>query len=145
TPGRGALLTLIAAVTLKARPNVEAPRTASDWIAESYYRQSKADLPGALEAAQHATEIDPSFGFAWTRVAELQFSFGRIPQSKEALEKGLSLSSRNPAAHSLRGFLFSAENNWTHEIRLRGFTRPSKISRTAGSMKPCAIWKNRSS
>ena len=110
TPGRASLLTLIAAVTLKARPNVEAPRTASDWIAESYYRQSKADLPGALEAAQRATEIDPSFGFAWTRVAELQFSFGRIPQSKEALEKGLSLSSRNPAAHSLRGFLFSAEN-----------------------------------
>ena len=110
TPGREALLTLIAAVTLKARPNVEAPRTASDWIAESYYRQSKADLPGALEAAQRATAIDSSFGFAWTRVAELQFSFGRIPQSKEALEKGLSLSSRNPAAHSLRGFLFSAEN-----------------------------------
>jgi tetratricopeptide (TPR) repeat protein len=110
TPGREALLTLIAAVTLKARPNVEAPRTASDWIAESYYRQSRADLPGALEAAQRAAEIDPSFGFAWTRVAELQFSFGRIPQSKEALEKGLSLSSRNPAAHSLRGFLFSAEN-----------------------------------
>ena len=110
TPGREALLTLIAAVTLKARPNVEAPRTASDWIAESYYRQSRADLPGALAAAQRAAEIDPSFGFAWTRVAELQFSFGRIPQSKEALEKGLSLSSRNPAAHSLRGFLFSAEN-----------------------------------
>ena len=110
TPGRASLLTLIAAVTFKARPNVEAPRTASDWIAESYYRQSKADLPGALEAARRATEIDPSFGFAWTRVAELQFSFGRIPQSKEALEKGLRLSSRNPAAHSLRGFLFSAEN-----------------------------------
>ncbi len=60
TPGRASLLTLIAAVTLKARPNVEVPRTASDWIAESYYRQSKADLPGALEAAQRATEIDPA-------------------------------------------------------------------------------------
>jgi tetratricopeptide (TPR) repeat protein len=110
TPGREALLTLIAAVTLKGRPTAEPPRTASDWVAESYYRQSKADLQGALEAAQRATAIDSSFGFAWTRVAELQFSFGRIPQSKQALEKGLSLSSRNPAAHSLRGFLFSAEN-----------------------------------
>ena len=110
TPGREALLTLIAAVTLKPRPNAEPPRTASDWVAESYYRQSKADLPGALEAAQRATAIDSSFGFAWTRVAELQFSFGRIPQSKDALEKGLTLSARNPAAHSLRGFLFSAEN-----------------------------------
>ena len=76
TPGRQALLTLIAAVTLKPRPDSNAPQTASDWIAESYYLQSQANLPGALEAAKHATEIDPEFGFAWTRLAELHFSFG---------------------------------------------------------------------
>ena len=111
TAGRQALLTLIAAVTLKPRPDSNPPRTASDWIAESYYLQSQANLPGALEAAQHATEIDPEFGFAWTRVAELHFSFGRVPQAKAALEKGLQLSPRNPAAHALLGFLFSAENN----------------------------------
>ena len=110
TPGRQALLTLIAAVTLKPRPTSDEPRTASDWIAESYYRQSQANLPGALEAAERATEIDPEFGFAWTRVAELHFSFGRIPQAKIALEKGVQLSPRNPAAHALQGFLFSAEN-----------------------------------
>ncbi len=110
TPGRDALLTLIAAVTLKPRPDSASPQTASDWVAESYYLQSRADLAGALAAAQHATEIDPSFGFAWTRVAELHFSFGRTPQALEALEKGTQLSPRNPAAHSLRGFLLSAEN-----------------------------------
>lgn len=110
TPGRQALLTLIAAVTLKPRPDSNAPQTASDWIAESYYLQSQANLPGALEAAKHATEIDPEFGFAWTRLAELHFSFGRVPQAKAALEKGVQLSPRNPAAHALLGFLFSAEN-----------------------------------
>lgn len=110
TPGRQALLTLIAAVTLKPRPDSAAPQTASDWIAESYYLQSQANLPAALEAAKRATEIDPEFGFAWTRVAELHFSFGRIPQAKEALEKGVQLSPRNPAAHALLGFLFAAEN-----------------------------------
>lgn len=109
-PGRQALLTLIAAVTLKPRPDSNAPQTASDWIAESYYLQSQANLPGALEAAQHATEIDPEFGFAWTRLAELHFSFGRVPEAKAALEKGVQLSPRNPAAHALLGFLFSAEN-----------------------------------
>jgi tetratricopeptide (TPR) repeat protein len=109
-PGRQALLTLIAAVTLKPRPDSNPPQTASDWIAESYYLQSQANLQGALQAAQHATEIDPEFGFAWTRVAELHFSFGRVPQAKAALEKGERLSPRNPAAHALLGFLFSAEN-----------------------------------
>ena len=110
TAGRQALLTLIAAVTLKPRPDSNPPRTASDWIAESYYLQSQANLPGALDAAQHATEIDPEFGFAWTRVAELHFSFGRVPQAKAALEKGVQFSPRNPATHALLGFLFSAEN-----------------------------------
>ena len=110
TPGRQALLTLIAAVTLSPRPDSNSPQTASDWIAESYYLQSQANLPGALEAAQHATEIDPEFGFAWTRLAELHFSFGRVPQARAALEKGVQLSPRNPAAHTLLGFLFSAEN-----------------------------------
>lgn len=110
TPGRQALLTLIAAVTLKPRPDSNPPQTASDWIAESYYLQSQANLPGALEAANRATEIDPEFGFAWARVAELHFSFGRVPQAKAALEKGVGLSPRNPAAHALLGFLFTAEN-----------------------------------
>ncbi|MGH7937700.1 MAG: hypothetical protein ACREFG_04275, partial [Chthoniobacterales bacterium] len=109
-PGRQALSTLIAAVTLKDKSETKSPRTASEWIAESYYRQSRDDLKGALRAAQKATEIDPQFGFAWTRVANLQFSFGRVPDSKRALDKGLELAPRNPAAHALRGFLFSAEN-----------------------------------
>lgn len=110
-PGRQALLTLIAAVTLQPRPDSAAPQTASDWIAESYYLQSQANLPSALEAARHATEVDPEFGFAWARVAELHFSFGRIPQAKAALNKGMQLSARNPAAHALLGFLLSAENS----------------------------------
>ncbi|MGZ5021204.1 MAG: TonB-dependent receptor domain-containing protein [Chthoniobacterales bacterium] len=112
-PGRAALQTLIAAVTLQARDESFAPRTASDWMAESYYRQSKADLAGALQAAQSAIDLDPSFGFAWTRVAEMHFSFGRTPQAMRALERGLELSPRNPAAHALRGFLFAAENKIT--------------------------------
>ena len=110
-PGREALSTLIAAVTLQTKTSARPPTTASDWVAESYYRQSKTDLAGALEAAQQAAAVDETFGFAWTRVADLQFSFGRVPQAKEALEKGLRLAPRNPSAHALRGFLLSAENN----------------------------------
>jgi tetratricopeptide (TPR) repeat protein len=110
-PGRDALKTLIAAVKLQERDTSRAASTASDWVAESYYRQSRADLPGALEAAEEATKAEPSFGFAWTRVAELQFSFGRVPQAKKALAEGLRLSPRNPSAHTLQGFLLAAEND----------------------------------
>ncbi len=111
TPGYAALSTLIAAVTLQTRTGGESPRTASDWVAESYYRQSKKDLAGALQAARQAAALDATFGFAWTRVADLQFSYGKIPQAKEALERGLRLAPRNASAHALQGFLLSAEND----------------------------------
>jgi tetratricopeptide (TPR) repeat protein len=110
-PGRQALSTLIAAVTLKEKSTSAPPQTATDWIAESYYRQSKSDLAGALQAAERAANLDANLGFAWTRVAESQFNLGRAPEAKEALEKGLKFAPRNPAAHALRGFVFSAENN----------------------------------
>jgi tetratricopeptide (TPR) repeat protein len=110
-PGRQSLSTLIAAVTLKEKTISPPPQTATDWVAESYYRQSKSDLAGALQAAERAASLDANFGFAWTRVAESQFNLGRAPEAKEALEKGLKLAPRNPAAHALRGFLLSAENN----------------------------------
>ena len=110
-PGRQALSALIAAVTLKEKSSSGPPQTATDWIAESYYRQSKSDLAGALQAAEHAANLDANFGFAWTRAAESQFNLGRVPEAKEALEKGLKFAPRNPAGHALRGFIFSAENN----------------------------------
>ena len=109
--GRDALRTLIAAVTLKNRPATSPLKTATDWLAESYYRQSLKDLKGALQAAEQSTSTDPSFGFAWTRRAELEFSFGRIPQARKLVEQGLKLSPRNPAAHALLGFLYSAQND----------------------------------
>ena len=109
TRGRQALTTLIAAISLKDRQLGESPKTASEWIAESYYLQSEGHLIGALQAANRAAALDPDFGFGWTRVAELELSSGHTSQAKKALEKGLSLAPRNPAAHALRGFILSAE------------------------------------
>ena len=107
---RQALSTLIAAVTLQEKKGVELPRTANEWIAQSYYLQSIGHLVGALQAAERATTLDPDFGFGWTRVGELELRQGQVRQAKEALEKGLRLAPRNPAAHALRGFILSREN-----------------------------------
>ncbi len=107
--GRQALSTLIAAVTQKDEKGQKSPRTASEWLAQSYYLQSIGHLTGALQAAERATDLDPDFGFGWTRVGELELGQGRVPQAKSAVEKGLNLAPRNPAAHALRGFILSEE------------------------------------
>jgi tetratricopeptide (TPR) repeat protein len=106
-----ALRQLIAAVKFQEHRRASPPNTGSDWLAESYYRQSRSDLTGALAAAEQAVVVAPNFGFAWVRVANLQFGFGRVREAARALERGRALSARNPQAAALAGYFASAENH----------------------------------
>ena len=125
-----ALRLLIAAV--KRDPNAStfnpppatAPPLSTELLAASYYEQSLAvrekSLEAALKLARAAVTNSPNFGFGWERVAELEFSFGRIDRAEEAFEKSYALSSRNAEALSLEGFLLAAQNktrqalDWFH-------------------------------
>ena len=108
-PGRQAIERMIAAVQYREWAGGK-PRTASEWVAESYYKQSRGDLDAALHAAIEATELSANFGFAWVRAAEMEFSFGRTLKAMRLLDRGLELTPRNAQAHELRGFLLAAEN-----------------------------------
>jgi tetratricopeptide (TPR) repeat protein len=94
------------------------PQLTTEFLANSYYRQSAGDrktsLTWALESAKQAAAKSPQLGFAWERVAELEFSFGHTAAASEALEKSLGLAPRNAQAHSLKGFLLAAQGK-THE------------------------------
>jgi len=122
-----ALREVIAAVKGTNWQRAATPQSATEWLAESYYEQSHSRLTNALKAARQAVEKSPDFGFGWERVAELEFSFGRISRASDALEKSLSLASRNAQAHSLNGFLLAARNkiaaaisSFDHAIALDG-------------------------
>jgi Flp pilus assembly protein TadD/outer membrane receptor protein involved in Fe transport len=109
-----ALRRLIAAVKHQADANVLEPRLASEFLADSYYQQSRAlrrtSLQDALERAKQAVVMSPQFALAWERVAEIEFSFGNIKDSMVALNKSLALAPQNPKALVLKGFLLAAEN-----------------------------------
>ncbi len=107
---------LIAAVKFQTRNPASSPTLATEFLAQSYYLQSRSQLPQALAAALSAASRSPRFGFAWARVAELQFSFGRIPEAKAALDQALSLAPRNAQALALKGFLLSADSRWTEAL-----------------------------
>ncbi len=109
-----ALHRLIAAVKRQPAPAAPAPELATEFLADSYYEQSRA-LPGvslkaALDLARKAAAASPQSGFAWARVAELEFGFGNTGPALEALEKSLALAPRNAEALSLKGFLIAAQN-----------------------------------
>jgi Flp pilus assembly protein TadD len=109
-----ALRELIAAVkdTASAAP---APQLATEFLADSYYQQSRGDrktsLTLALQSAKQAAAKSPQFGFAWERVAELEFSFGHTAAAEKALQTSLDLSPRNAQAVALQGFLAAAQGN----------------------------------
>jgi tetratricopeptide (TPR) repeat protein len=100
TPAVAALRSLIAAVKFEEAPAglPSSAATASEWLALSYHHQSRGRLVEARQAARRATELAPTFGFAWTRLAELEFSFGRNARAEHA------------QAFALQGFLLSAAN-----------------------------------
>ena len=110
-----ALRQLVAAVKRQPDPAAVHPQLATEFLANSYYEQSLAmprtSLPAALDLARQAATNSPEFGFAWERVAELEFSFGRTSQALEALDKSLTLAPRNAQALALKGFLLAAKNH----------------------------------
>jgi tetratricopeptide (TPR) repeat protein len=77
-------------------------------MARSYSLQSGSNLQGALDAARAAANKSPGFGFASTRVAELEFSFGRAEAAEQALDQALAASPRNAQGQALKGFLLGA-------------------------------------
>jgi len=132
-PARRSLARVIAAVKFEEQPEwpLTELRTASEAMAESYYRQSRSQLEEAREAARHATELSPENGFAWVRLAELEFSFGRTKQAKAALARGLRLTPRNAQAHALFGFVLSAENKIAEASR--SFERATRLDGALGN------------
>jgi tetratricopeptide (TPR) repeat protein len=107
-----ALRVMIDATHLRSPGEAREPTTASEFLARSYEQQSRFDLAGALKSAQSASDRSPEFGFAWVRVAELEFSFGRTEPAIDALKRALETSPQNAQAWALKGFLAAARSRF---------------------------------
>ncbi len=83
---------------------------ASELLALSYAHQATNNLNDALRSARAAVTKSPRFGFAWARVAELEFSHAHTRAARAAVDEAMKLSPDNAQAHALRGFLLAAEN-----------------------------------
>lgn len=107
-----AMREMMAAVQHRRFQGNPTPASAMEWMARSYYQQSTNGLAEARQSAREAVKKSPEFGFAWARVAELEFSFGERARMAAALEKALAFSPRNAQALALRGFVLAAENRF---------------------------------
>ncbi|MSU36971.1 MAG: hypothetical protein EXS36_18110 [Pedosphaera sp.] len=115
SPIAEALRQVIAAVNFQEFRRQTSPATATEWLADSYYQQSRASVnPKALEAARSAARmaaaLAPESGFARARVAEMEFSFSETSAARNAVEAARRLSPRNAEALSLKGFVLAAQN-----------------------------------
>ena len=116
----GAIRQLISAIKRQSNPSISNPQLATEFLAQSYYDQSRAipevSLQAALKLARQAATISPEFGFAWERVSELEFSFGHNQSALDALDKSIVLTPRNAQALALKGFLLAAQNQTREAI-----------------------------
>jgi Tfp pilus assembly protein PilF len=130
-----ALRTLIAAVKHEARPSAVNPQLSTEYLADSYFEQSRAipdlSLQAALKLAREAVARNAGFGFGWERVAELEFGFGRIDRASAALKEALRLSPANAQALALRGFLLAARNKTREAIA--SFNNAMAVDSTLGN------------
>ena len=110
-----ALRQLIAAVKRQPSATPIASSLTSELLAASYFEQSRAvretSLQSALRLAKQAATNSPNCGFAWARVAELEFSFGRTKDALTALDQSLARAPRNAQALALKGFILAEQNN----------------------------------
>jgi Flp pilus assembly protein TadD/outer membrane receptor protein involved in Fe transport len=97
------------AVTFASHDQAAPTNNASEWLAYSYWKQSRGDIPGALAAARQALQRTDNFGPIWARLAELQFSSGELQDARKSLSRSLEFSPKNPMSISLQGFLSAAE------------------------------------
>lgn len=111
-----ALDLLVAAVKNQEREISMTPESATEWLARSYYQQSRSSLEEALFSARQAVALAPDFGLAWVRVAELEFGSGHRTAAGTTLDRALEIGPRNARAQVLRGFVFSAENRFHEAI-----------------------------
>jgi tetratricopeptide (TPR) repeat protein len=111
-----ALEEMIAATHHRLYARKTSPRSATDWLAESYYLQSRAQLPLALSAARAAVDASPGFAVGWGRVAELEFCFGHRAAALDALKRATPPGTRNPQARALRGFLLAGQGKLSEAL-----------------------------
>ncbi len=107
--GSQPLREMMSAITLQTI-SIRICSNSSGWLARSYYLQSRSELAEALNAARQSARLAPDFGFAWERVAELEFCLDDRDSAREALNKTRQLSPRNAQAIALEGFLLLEEN-----------------------------------
>jgi Tfp pilus assembly protein PilF len=117
SPAANALREVSAAVKNQTIDNLSPPSSGSEWMARSYYLQSRSQLKEALAAAAEATRRSPRFGAAWVRLAELEFGFGRTAAALKALDTGMNLSPRNAQGLALRGFLLAAQRRNAESLK----------------------------
>jgi len=84
--------------------------TATRRLSDSYAFQGAGRLADARDAARAAVDLSPEFGWAWVRLAELEFSLGDRRAGELAVERGLSRLPGNAAAQALNGYLLVAGN-----------------------------------
>ncbi len=84
------------------------------------------DMPGALDAFQHAVDKDPRFALGWTLLGAVQLEFGNTDQGIEEMKKAIALDPTQVKQWKLLGSMLVGRNR--QDDALKVWTEMEKAS-----------------
>jgi tetratricopeptide (TPR) repeat protein len=92
------------------------PYSSTAHVDQAWARQAHFDLPGAMEAARRAIELDPRNIRALITYGQLLFGSGYVDEAQETVNQVLSVSHEEALAHNLKGYILLARRKTDQAI-----------------------------
>ncbi len=80
------------------------PQSAAAYMARSYVKQARFDIPGALQDSQLAAERAPQSALVLARLAEVQLMSGNLSEARMIADQAVTQQPELPLAHTVLGF-----------------------------------------
>ncbi|MET0051168.1 MAG: FecR domain-containing protein [Candidatus Thiodiazotropha sp.] len=80
------------------------PQSAAAYMARSYVKQARFDIPGALQDSQTAAQQAPQSALVLARLAEVQLMSGDLGEARKIADQAVAQQPDLPLAHTVLGF-----------------------------------------
>ncbi|MET0091612.1 MAG: FecR domain-containing protein [Candidatus Thiodiazotropha sp.] len=80
------------------------PQSAAAYMARSYVKQARFDIPGALQDSQTAAQQAPQSALVLARLAEVQLMSGDLGEARKIADQAVAQQPGLPLAHTVLGY-----------------------------------------
>ncbi|CAN5253781.1 hypothetical protein BH10PSE2_BH10PSE2_01890 [soil metagenome] len=92
------------------------PKSSDEWVSRAYTLSEAKDYPGAVEAAGHAVDLDPTSSSAWANRGVYRFWTGDFDGAATDLDKAVDLDPSEPIAMNGHALLAMKDHHYDDAV-----------------------------